>query len=93
MSYQISDTGASLRFISEAGFFFLMKHHIKSIQYIRENTIRINTGCCMHSIYLDADHVTLPVNDGAEHLVQLLNHWITIFLQGYEPVVEPPGER
>ena len=83
MSYQIINTGASLRFISEGGFFFLMKHHIKSIQHIRENMIRINTGCCFHSIYINADQVSEPANGSGEELAATLNQWTTSFLQGY----------
>lgn len=90
MSYQIFDTGASMRFVSEEGFFFLMKNHVKSIQYVRDNMIRIDTGCCMHSIFLQAHHVSLPMNDGAEDLIQILNGWITTFLN--PPVVHPPME-
>lgn len=89
MSYEIINTGASLRFISEEGFFFLMKHHIKSIQHIRENVIRINTGCCIHSIYINADQVSQPATGSAEQLAETLNQWTTSFLQGYPPTI--PG--
>ncbi|MFN4313304.1 MAG: hypothetical protein ACK4E0_03350 [Chitinophagaceae bacterium] len=83
MSYQIFDTGSSIRFISDDGFFFLMKHHIRSIRYVAENMLRIDTGCCMHNIYLQADHVSEPTTFGAEHLAGILNQWVTTFLQGY----------
>lgn len=89
MSYQITNTGASLRFISGDGFFFLMKHHIKSIHHIRDSVIRINIGCCMHSIYIDADQVAEPATGSAEQLADTLNQWTTSFLQGYPPTI--PG--
>jgi hypothetical protein len=92
MSYQIYDTGSSIRFVSDDGFFFLMKHHIKSIRYVQDNILRIDTGCCMQSIYLQADHVSDPGDGGAENLANILNQWMTNFLQGYPSVVEPPME-
>lgn len=83
MSYQINDTGASLRFTSGDGFFFLMKHHIKAIRYVRDNMIKVDTGCCFGSLFIHANQVTVPVNTGADNLAQILNGWITNFLQGY----------
>ncbi|MBN8877065.1 MAG: hypothetical protein J0I32_05920 [Sphingobacteriales bacterium] len=92
MSYQIFDTGSSLRFVNDDGFFYLMKHHIRSIRYVPDNLLRIDTGCCMHSIYIQADHVTQPANWGAEDLASILNNWMTLFLQGYPPDITPPVE-
>lgn len=93
MSYQITDIGSSIRFNSEDGFFFLMKHHIKSIRHLRDNMICIDTGCCMHSIYLQADKVSEPSNLGAEQLAARLNNWMTTFLQGYASVETPSNEE
>ncbi|TXJ28229.1 MAG: hypothetical protein E6Q24_05465 [Chitinophagaceae bacterium] len=94
MSYQIYDTGSSLRFVNDDGFFYLMKHHISSIRYVPDNMLRIDTGsgCCMHSIYLQADHVIQPANWGAENLANTLNQWMTNFLQGYPNDDPPPLE-
>jgi hypothetical protein len=89
MSYEITDTGASIRFISEEGFFYLMKHHIKSIQHVRENMVRIDTGCCLHSIFIQAKYVSIPVNFGGEHLAAVLNNWTTSFLKGF---ATPPDQ-
>lgn len=93
MSYEIIDTGASIRFIGDEGFFYLMKHQIKSIQQVRDNMIRIDTGCCFHSVFIQAHHVTHPETYGAEHLAQLLNAWTSEFLQGYPSPPDPgPSE-
>ncbi|NCT73992.1 MAG: hypothetical protein GXC78_05635 [Chitinophagaceae bacterium] len=91
MSYQIIDTGASIRFISDDGFFYLMKHQIKSIQTIRENIVRIDTGggCCMHSIFIQVESVISPPISGTEQLMQLLNEWTSDFLQGYPDPPDP----
>lgn len=90
MGYELFNTGASIRFVSDDGFFFLMKHHIKSIRYVRDNMIRIDTGCCMHSLYLQAHQVVYPGHDGAENLAMILNGWITGFLQ--HPPAPDPGQ-
>ncbi|OJW31529.1 MAG: hypothetical protein BGO54_13790 [Sphingobacteriales bacterium 46-32] len=83
MSYQINDTGASLRFTSGDGFFFVMKHHIKAIRYVRDDMIKVDTGCCFDSLFIHASQVTIPDNTGANNLADILNGWTTQFLQGY----------
>lgn len=83
MSYQIIDTGASLRFVHEAGYFYIMKHHIKGIRQLRDDIIRIDTGCCLHSVFIHSDQVSEPVHADTQSLASILNTWITSFLQGY----------
>ncbi len=83
MSYQITDTGASIRFANPDGFFYLLKHHIKGIRMVNYNMIRIDTGCCLHSIFIDASQVETPLNTGGEDLAGTLNDWLTTFLKGY----------
>lgn len=88
MSYIIADTGASLRFTSNDGFFYLMKHDIKNISPVRDDLLKIDTGCCFNSIFIYASQVTQPFHMDGPHLVHILNTWITTFLQGFPP---PPG--
>ncbi len=87
MSYNIQNTGASLRFTSDDGFFFLMKNDIRAIRHVREGMIKIDTGCCFNSIFIYQHNVLSPYSDDALHLATILNQWVTEFLQGYP---DPP---
>ena len=93
MSYNIQNTGASLRFTSDDGFFFLMKNDIKAIKYVREDMIKIDTGCCFNSIFIYQRQVSSPYAPDALSLATILNGWVTTFLQGYpDPPPAGPGE-
>lgn len=83
MAYNIQNTGASLRFTSDDGFFFLMKNDIKAIKYVREDMIKIDTGCCFNSIFIYQRQVSSPASTNAIGLANILNQWVTSFLQGY----------
>lgn len=89
MSYIIQNTGASLRFTSDDGFFFLMKNHIKAIQYVRDDMIKIDTSSCFNSIFIYKSQVSSPVAVTALELSTILNDWVTEFLKGYP---NTPGE-
>jgi hypothetical protein len=91
MSYIIEDTGASIRFTGSDGFFFLMKTDIKSIRSIRDDMIKIDTGCCFTSIFIYPSSVTAPAASSALHLADILNNWITVFLNGFQDS-DSPGE-
>ena len=86
----IQDTGASLRFISDGGFFFLMKNDIKAIRFVRDNMIKIDTSCCFNSIFIYQHQVSSPFAFDALELATILNGWVTSFLQGYPD--PPPSE-
>ena len=90
MSYNIEDTGASLRFTSDDGFFFLMKNDIKAIRFVRDDMIKIDTGSCFNSIFIYKSQVSAPSAVDALGLATILNEWVTSFLQGY-PDPPPPG--
>lgn len=83
MSYNIQNTGASLRFTSDDGFFFLMKNDIRSIRFVRDDMIKIDTGCCFNSIFIYQHQVSSPCTADALQLASILNYWVTTFLQGY----------
>lgn len=93
MSYNIEDTGASLRFTSDDGFFFLMKNDIKAIRFVRDGMIKIDTGCCFNSIFIYQHQVSSPASGNALDLATILNQWVTVFLQGYPDPPTPPSER
>lgn len=91
MSYIIQDTGASIRFTSSDGFFFLMKTDIKAIRFVRDDMIKIDTGCCFNSIFIYQSSVTVPVASSGLQLAGILNDWITVFLNGFQDT-DYPGE-
>lgn len=76
MSYYIEDTGASLRFTSEDGFFFLMKKDINAIRFVRDGLIMVDTGCCFNNIFIYVHQVSSPLADDAEELANTLNSWM-----------------
>ncbi len=88
MSYQITDTGASIRFVNDDGFFYLMKHDIKSISAIRDELLKIETGGCLHNLFINVGHVTEPAHTGPDNLANIMNLWITEFMR--PPVPEDP---
>ncbi len=96
MSYNIQNLGASLYFTSTSndGFFLLMKSDIKAIRFVRDDMIKIDTGCCFNSIFIYQHQVLSPFAMNALELTAILNQWLTTFLQGYpNPPSTGPAEE
>jgi hypothetical protein len=77
MSYQISDAGASIRFIKDGHESFVIKNIITKISVIRGNVVKIGTGSCLSSIYIRYQDVLVPFTFSVMELVSYLNTWIT----------------
>ncbi len=90
MTYYISRTGASLRFATDGGSMFLMISEIKSIRGMGDNLIKIETGCCFSSIFINTYDVAYPPSHETQSVVATLNQWITNFLTA-NPNPEPPA--
>jgi hypothetical protein len=79
MSYQIINTGSSLRFTSDDGFFFLLKHDIKAIKYVSDDLIKIETGFCCNGIFIYQSSVSIPFANNATELTAILSGWLKEF--------------
>ncbi|MEO7982935.1 MAG: hypothetical protein ABI688_02525 [Bacteroidota bacterium] len=77
MSYQIYDTGTSIRFVRDGKESFVIKNTVTKISVIRENVIKIGTGSCLSSIYIRYQEVSIPFTFSVLELVNYLNTWIT----------------
>jgi hypothetical protein len=77
MGYEIYDTGASIRFVKDGKESFVIKNTVTKISVIREEVIKIGTGSCLSSIYIQYKDVSVPFTFSVIELVNYFNTWIT----------------
>lgn len=61
MATQIIDNGASLRIVNAASVLLINKSHIKTIDTVRDNTIRLDIGSgALKNVFIKFTEVTIP---------------------------------
>lgn len=77
MSYQIFNSGASIRFTHPDGQVLILKQCIRQIAVIGDGIIKIDTGQMFRTIFFRHENVSVPVSGSADALATVLNNWIT----------------
>ncbi len=76
MSYTLSNTVASIKFVRAGKVFYLVKGNIKEITIARDDVLKISTGSCSDGICFRHKDVTSPSTATATSLVNMLNDWL-----------------
>ncbi|MEP7374736.1 MAG: hypothetical protein ABI675_15175 [Chitinophagaceae bacterium] len=77
MAIEIKNNGASIRFIGNAAEKLVMKHTIKNVSVIRQESIRIDMDETLKNIAFRHSDVTEPVTSNAVILAAAINAMIT----------------
>jgi hypothetical protein len=77
MSYQIFNSGASIRFTDPDGEVMIYKQTIRQIAVIGDGIIKIDTGEKFRTIFFRHENVSVPVSGSAVALTSVLNNWLT----------------
>lgn len=73
MAYQITDDGASIHFVGDAGELLVMKHNIQQVSVVSGDTIEIRVSGFLRSIFFHYGDVTAPVAGSAVLLRDAIN--------------------
>lgn len=76
MNYQFIDNSSGIIIQSDFGSMLLLKHGIKDINVFDNNKIKITTGCCFCSLYINHGSVSIPYTTDPAALVAILNSWL-----------------